>query len=152
MAVEESKVIWKIKAIELLSFKAEEKAKSATEYDPDKINFNLGVNINVDPGSKLITIMFPVQIFSDETHSELLGSIHTKGEFIIKNFDELFEEHGKKLPMNIIASLVGVLLSSTRGMLILLSKGTVFEKAIIPIINPVVFFSQEARQSHSLQD
>ena len=132
-------VTWRIKSIDLMSFKAEDVDPTKT-FNPDKINFMLGLELNVDNEAKKVTIQCPVEIYSDETHKELLGSIQTKGEYIIENFAEIIEKTSNQLPFGIIASLTGITYSTTRGMLCLLSKGTVFEKAIIPILDPMAFF------------
>jgi hypothetical protein len=139
-----STVTWRIRSIDLVSFKAEEKVKTPGKYDPNKITFYLSVHYDLVVEERLIRITFPIEIFSDETHTEQLGSIQTKGEFDILNFEEVMKENDGQFPVNLISVLVGVTLSTTRGMLILLSKGTSFEKAIIPIINPMVFFNQKA--------
>lgn len=145
MKTKEGKVTvhWKITNIGLVSFKVEEKIKSPGEYSSDKINFKLGTNLDVDPARHRVTVDFFADVFSDESLSEKLGSIQTKGEYSIKNFDEVMEKNGNSFPTNILAALVGVSLSTTRGMLILLSKGTVFDSAIIPIVNPMIFFQPQ---------
>lgn len=132
-------VVWRIKSMDLMSFKAEDVDANKT-FNPDKINFKLGLELNVDRTNKMVSVQCPVEIYSDDTHKELLGSIQTKGEYIIENFADVFDQAKNQLPFGIIVNLAGVTYSTTRGMLCLLSKGTVFEKAIIPIIDPSVFF------------
>ena len=81
-----------------------------------------------------------MQIYFDETQTELLGSIRTKGEYVIENFSEMIGV-SNGVPLPTMASLAGIQISTTRGMLKLLSAGTDFEEAIIPIINPMAFFT-----------
>ena len=132
-------VVWRIKSLDLVSFKAED-VNPAKTINADKIQFQLGLELHVDSSEKKVTVQCPVEIYSDDTLKELLGSIHTKGEYIIENFGDIVNKSNNQLPFGVVLSLTGVTYSSTRGMLCLLSKGTVFEKAIIPIIDPSVFF------------
>jgi hypothetical protein len=135
-------IIWRIKSLDLVSFKSED-VDPNNIIESDKINFKLGLEVNVQNDQKKVSIQCPVEIYSDEKHNHLIGSIHTKGEYIIENFSEIISSNNNQLPLGVIISLVGVTYSSTRGMLCLLSKGTIFEKAIIPIIDPSVFFKKE---------
>jgi hypothetical protein len=123
----------RIQSLDLVSYIVEER-KSTAPIDPKKITFEIGVNIQTAANTKTVTIANPITIFSDQTKKELLGSLEAKGEFIIENFEEL--KQGNSLPVPVVAIFVGVVISTSRGMLRVLSKGTSFESAIIPIINP----------------
>jgi hypothetical protein len=124
----------KIKSLEFVSFKIEER-QSSTPVDPNKITFAIGIGMNVIENEKLISIISPIEIFSDESKMELLGSLQVKGEFIVENFDEI--KQGNTIPSPVVATFVGVVISAARGMLRILSKGTSFESAIIPVVNPM---------------
>lgn len=132
-------VVWRFHAFDLISFKAEERLPNAELIDINKVNFQLSVDTELNNSEKKVSLTSTVEIYNNESHSELLGTIRTKGEVIIENFEEVTVEK-TRIPIQIMASLVGIQISTTRGMLKLLSKGTVFEQAIIPIINPMAFF------------
>jgi hypothetical protein len=124
----------RIKSLEFVSFKIEERQSSAP-VDPNKITFEIGIGMNVIENEKLISIISPIEIFSDESKMELLGSLQVKGEFIVENFEEI--KQGNTIPSTVVATFVGVVISAARGMLRILSKGTPFESAIIPVVNPM---------------
>ncbi len=123
----------KIKSIERISFSIDELSKDVP-IDPEKITFEIGLGLEVKESEKLVTINSPIQIFSDITKKTRLGSLHVKGGFLIENFAEIRQENG--IPTAIVATYIGITISAARGMLCLLSKGTLFENAIIPIVNP----------------
>lgn len=123
----------KIKSLERLSFSIDEPPK-ASSVEIDKITFEIGFAMEVMESQKLVMINNPIQIFSDSSKRVRLGSLHVKGEFLIENFEEIKQENG--IPVGIIATYLGITISAARGMLCLLSKGTLFENAIIPIVNP----------------
>jgi hypothetical protein len=122
------------KSLELVSFNAYEKPTDL-EIDINKITFGMSLNYRLNAEERLVTIFTPIDIFSDESKSIKLGSINVKGEFVVENFEEI--QLNQQLPAQVVAIYVGVMISSVRGMLKLLSKGTSFEAAIIPIINPL---------------
>lgn len=104
-----------------------------------KITFEIGMDVNVDSKEKLLTIVSPLSIFSDQSKSELLGSLQVKGEFAIENMEDLMQEKG--IPVSVLATFGGIVISSMRGMLRILGKGSSFADAIIPIINPMALFN-----------
>lgn len=122
------------KSLELVSFNAYEKPADL-EIDINKITFGMSLNYRLNTKERLVTIFTPVDVFSDESKSIKLGSINVKGEFVIENFEEI--QLNQQLPAQVVAIYIGVMISSVRGMLKLLSKGTSFEAAIIPIFNPL---------------
>lgn len=122
------------KSLELVSFNAYEKPVDL-EIDINKITFGMSLNYRLNTKERLVTIFTPVDVFSDESKSIKLGSINVKGEFVIENFEEI--QLNQQLPAQVVAIYIGVMISSVRGMLKLLSKGTSFEAAIIPIFNPL---------------
>lgn len=123
----------RIKSLDFISFKVEER-KTEKEVQPEKVNFEIGISISPNEKEKSVVIINPISIFSVEKEKELLGSIQVKGEFIIENLEEIKVENG--IPGPVIATFIGISISAARGMLRVLSKGTSFESAIIPIINP----------------
>jgi len=124
----------RIKSLEFVSFKIEER-QSSSPVDQNKITFEIGIGMNVIENEKLISIISPIEIFFDESKVELLGSLQVKGEFIVENFEEI--KQGNRIPSPVVATFVGVVISAARGMLRILSKGTSFESAIIPVVNPM---------------
>ena len=106
--------------------------------DERKIIFEIGTDLEVSQSKKLVTLTCPIQIFADADKKQRLALIKVRGEFVIENLDELLHEGG--VPVPVLASFNGVVISAARGMLRILSKGTAFASAIIPIINPMDVF------------
>lgn len=132
--------VTRIKSLKLISHTIDDHPRDL-KIDESKITFNISFSMSVNVKEKMVTIVNPISIFSDQEQKMRLGYIEPKGEFVIENFDEV-KQTNNTLPLPIVATYVGVVISSARGMLSLVSKGTLFENAIIPIINPTAFLQQ----------
>jgi len=132
--IENINVNSRIKSLEFVSFRIEERQQS-NAIDSNKITFEIGFNLHVDELQKQVTILNSIEIYSDESKIEKLASFQSKGEFIIENMAEV--KQGNGIPSVVAATFIGVVVSSSRGMLRILSKGSAFEGAIIPILNPM---------------
>lgn len=129
------KVTSRIQSLEMVGFQVE---KVEEKVDEKKIVFEIGTNVEINQDKKLITIGCPIYIFADAEKKVKLGLIEVKGEFVIENFSEVVQTEG--IPIPVLASFNGVVISAARGMLRILSKGTQFATAVIPIINPIDVF------------
>ncbi len=127
----------RIQSLDMVSFSVE-KIDSDQQIDKSKITLEIGTTVAINVDKKLIALNCPVQIFSTAAKDQLLGVIEVKGEFIIENFEEVSSAGG--VPIPVLATFAGVVISAARGMLRIVSKGTVLESAIIPIINPSQVF------------
>lgn len=116
-----------------------EKDKIKTE----DITFEFNLHYSLNEEAKTMTIESLTKIFSDKSKSLNLGEMKSVAIFEIPNIEKVLNDE-KKLPMDLIATLMGVLLSTTRGFLILKSKGTILQGSIIPVINPSEFFNQQS--------
>jgi hypothetical protein len=130
-AQQKAKFATKIKSIDLISFEAKE---ITDDINPTKVNFFVQYNIgeNLDHTEAYVDCL--IKIFKDKTRELLLGSIATRGEYFVK-----YENYEPKeyLPIQVMATILGTQISTTRGMLIILSKGTPFARSFFPIINPL---------------
>jgi hypothetical protein len=113
-----------------------------TGIDKDKIQFELNVGMNVGPIKKRIRISLNVNFFADVEKKTLLGNLNSLGDFEVNDLDEIIKDFDGKIPNIILANLIGVVLSTTRGFFILKSSGTIMENTMLPIINTNVFFPQ----------
>ena len=129
----------KFKSLDLISF--ENRRATDQAIDSQKITYEISINFNIDQSRKVLTFYCPIKIFAEPAKQILLGSIETKAEFEVLNLDVISDKE-KGVPTPVMATFVGLLISSTRGMLNILSKGTSFEQGILPIINPMIFFQQ----------
>lgn len=141
----------RIRSLKLVSHTIDELPKNI-ELDEKKITFSISFTMQVSEAEKLVTIVNPISIFTDPDQKVRLAYVEPKGEFIIDNFEEV-KQPDNGIPVQIIATYVGVVISAARGMLSLISKGTLFESAIIPLINPTMFLQQikEEADKHTSQ-
>lgn len=131
----------KIVSISLGDFKVAVIDKSAkSKLDKEKFSFEFNISIKLDPKSKQVNLVSTIKIYSDITKKVFLGEIESIGAFLVENYAEIIKENKGGMPNIIISMFVGVLISTTRGFLILQSKGTIVEDAIIPMINPLELF------------
>ncbi|MBI5403446.1 MAG: hypothetical protein HY959_08590 [Ignavibacteriae bacterium] len=104
---------------------------------PDFV-FDISITNNIKFDLKTTEIIASVKVYTDSDKSELAGEIKTLNEFEVINFDEVIkkEENKINIPTNFLATIIGLSISNTRGMMIAKSTGTILENAILPILNP----------------
>lgn len=101
-------------------------------------NFQLGFNLKVKQAKADLTI----EVDSDskgENTEEAKAVFHLIFIFKVENLDELVTEtDAKKLNVDPMlgSSLAGISYSTARGILLTRLQGTVFQKFILPVINP----------------
>ncbi len=117
----------------------------AKSLDKAKIQFEFNVGMNVDVAKKTITIELKTNFFDEEKKKNNIGHMNSKGIFEIANLDDITSKTEGKLPNVVLASLIGIAISSTRGFLILKSEKTFMEGVIMPVINPMSFFQQPVK-------
>jgi hypothetical protein len=138
-------VLQRIVKLELKDFKlAILENKQIESIKKEKITFELNVNFNIAEKNKIIEIVLLTKIFSDQTKSLNIGELNSELVVEVSNLEDILKVH-KVFPMQVMASFVGVLVSATRGFIILKAKDTIIEGSILPIINPTVFFTQESQ-------
>ncbi len=136
----EIEISTKIQSINLISFKTADNV--LIKLDKDKFVFEHGINVKISPGTKEIVVHSTTTIFAEIEKLNYLGEIETSGIFELLNFNEVTSPHNGNMPNGILAMYIGVLLSTTRGFLILKSQGTIIEDALIPIIDAGKFFTK----------
>lgn len=117
----------------------------AKSLNKDKIQFEFNVGMNVDAAKKTITIELNTNFFDEEKKKNNIGHMNSKGIFEISNLDDIISKTEGKLPNVVLASLIGIAISTTRGFLILKSEKTFMEGVIMPVINPMSFFQQSVK-------
>lgn len=135
-------VTTKIHSISLNNFKVADISKEQKKsLNKDKFAFEFNMNVKIEPKKKEITIHNLTTIFADDSKTNYLGEIEATGVFELQNFEEVTEASKGMMPNGIIAMYIGLLLSTTRGMLLLKTEGTAIEGALMPIVNTGSFFS-----------
>jgi hypothetical protein len=133
----------KIKVIKLLDFSFTPNLDDQ-KFNSTEFSYNYEVNVKQDSLINQLSVTSKILIFSNKEQDVLLGKIDTYGEFEIINMKEISELFNGNLPSTLLALCTGVLLSTTRGMLILKSENTILQGAIMPLMDPNIFFTPEA--------
>lgn len=144
--LQEISLTFKIMDLKLIDFHAqtslpEKLKKKGLNKDNIQFEFNLGVHVN--PSKKLIRIDLNTNFYADPEKSILLGDLSSSGEFEIFNLEDILKDFEGKIPNVIVANLIGIVVSTTRGFFILKTIGTVLDGVMMPIINTDIFFPKE---------
>lgn len=111
----------------------------------------------VDFDNAIIRIALHVAIEAKRTDealpNELVGEIRTETFFRVTGLDALMTQKpdgSPVLPELVGATALGLAFSTTRGMLLMLSAGSVLNQAFLPVINPLQFLrSSQADQAQA---
>ena len=114
-------------------------------FDVNMLAYGFTFNATINPTEGLFTVSCLVEIFTDNSKSTLLGKIQTSGSFHILNFSEFLKSFDVNVPTNIVSMFMGMILSTTRGVLFEKSKGTPIEGALIPMVNTNALFSNSEK-------
>lgn len=119
-------------------------------YDISKatIDYNLDPSIKYSLENDLALIKIKISGFVNETKEKILDT-EIAFTYHVKNFKSYMKEVSKDKwdfinPSDriFITNLLSIAVSTTRGMLIEKTKGTIIEGKMLPIVNPNTFFKQ----------
>lgn len=133
----------KIVNISLINFRVavvEEELKKTIDNTKFAYEFSLSFNTELISINRL-NIISLIKIFTDESKQTYLGDLESMGVFEIENINEIIKEHNGGIPTVILAMFGGILLSTTRGFLLLKSKDTIVDGALLPIVNVQELFN-----------
>lgn len=119
---------------------------SDTGLDNEQVQFEFNLSLNINPEKELITVKLTINYFAEKKKISPLGHQSSTGKFEIKNLAESINAFKGNLPNTFLASLIGILISTSRGFLILKTKGTIMQGMLIPPINPLTFFPVQTKK------
>jgi len=107
----------------------------------NKTPFELNVQILINDSEGIIEIILKLIFYQieDDKRIELFG-IKTSHKFKIKNFKNVFPKNDKNeylIPDQVIATFLGVSISGTRGMLVVLNTNQYYKDILLPLITPL---------------
>jgi preprotein translocase subunit SecB len=144
-------VTTKLLNIELINFIVPKITKQQlSKLDRQKFAYVINANIKQNNPQKEVVVIINIKVYADDTKILYIGEIETKGSFIIKNYEDLIFENKNVLPKDLITMYFSIMLSTTRGMLFILSNKTTLENAVLPIINPNTLFNHPNPQMKQL--
>lgn len=133
----------KIIGISLSSFKVETlNAKDTKSLKDEQFAYEYNVSFRFDDNTSSIKLNCVIKVYSDISKNLYLGEIESNGNFELKNYIEIKDEFRGSIPIAILSTFASVLLSTTRGFLILKSEKTIMNGAILPLINAQTLFNQ----------
>jgi hypothetical protein len=121
------------------------------ESNPPIQDFSFDINLErkVDHNLKSLVVITNINISTTSNISEKLGSVSTACVFTIHNFDEVIKMDENKLTHSISDGMMDILnsisMSSTRGVMSQIFRGTFLHHAILPIVDPKSF-NQKSRE------
>jgi hypothetical protein len=110
----------------------------------DKVQFEFNVESRLEIEKGRIGINLNVSFFAEEEKKTNLGNLESSGDFEVLNMSDIVKDFDGKIPNVILATLIGIVISSSRGFLVLKSVGTLMEGIIMPVINANSFFPKES--------
>lgn len=126
--------------------------KSSIESPPDQnvdenvidgFVMSMGNEINYSLENKMVRIRLLLNFegeLKDKGKSGLKGEFNIEYHFFVENLDDNIKKDGElfKVNKNLIATLMGMAYSTSRGIVLERTSNTAFKGLIIPIINPNV--------------
>ena len=98
-----------------------------------EINFNIQQSFEFQSEEKQLNITLLVNLIEAKTKN-LLASLEIGYDYYIQEYEELTQTN--EIPVSFLAVLLGLSLSSTRGILFSKTAGTILENYYLPILNP----------------
>lgn len=141
---DERKIVFQIKAIELVDFKLNQILNPLPEQTTFHFNINLEQIINSE--NKLVIVIATVEILNEDKTSQL-ASLKGSCIFEIANFNEIAIEGTGQVALTESAAVTfnSITLSTVRGLMFAQFKGTYLHTAILPVLDPTAFKKDSAR-------
>lgn len=138
---QEIPVTFQIKAVELIDYCLNVPSKPLpTEMG---YQFDISLEHRPDPEKNIFAVVCSVTIFN-ETREELLGKLRSGCVYLIKDLGQYANTSSKviELPEPIVTALNSVSISTTRGLMFSIFRGTFLHHAVLPIVDPTSFVMQ----------
>lgn len=139
----DNNISFKLLAIEILDF-----SLASHKQIPILATFQFDINLEhrVNNDKKLVTVVYNISVLS-EKKEQLFGHVKTSCIYQIHNFNDFFDIENKKLklPDEITTTLNSISLSTTRGIMFSLFRGTLLQYAVLPLVDPKAFKIQSKK-------
>lgn len=111
------------------------------KLNKENVPFQLKLHVSIDPSVETIELILSIKFYHKEKDKkkEIFG-IKSSHKFKIRNFKNVFQSNNKKkhiIPDEVMATFLGIAISGTRGMLVVLNTNKYLKKIILPLINPL---------------
>jgi len=136
----EQNVTFAVVGIELLEFSIKSYDKVIPENTPYKYNINIDHRFNIN--QKNMFVIASVEIFGGNEEAELCTA-KVSCIYNIDNLPDFVKEKKVELPEQFIITINSISLSTVRGVLFTLFRGTHLHNLILPILDPKEFKSSK---------
>lgn len=130
------KVMFQIKHIEILEFSFKHPNRAFPENSPFRFDMQTGLNVNTEEDRITVNSKFKIYYDNEKEH---MATANISCVYHVTNLSQLISEsENKKLLNEIITSLNSISLSTCRGIIFTLFRGTPLHSVILPIVNPQI--------------
>ena len=136
----EQNVTFSVVGIEILEFAIKSYNKVIPEDTPYKYNINIDHRFNIS--QNIMFVIASIEIFGGAEEAELCTA-KVSCIYNIKNLSDFVKEKKVELPEQFIVTINSISLSTIRGVLFTLFRGTHLHNVILPILDPKEFKSSK---------
>ncbi len=150
----EIKINFGIRKISILDYSVEtSKVKIETKKEVVfDFNFQIGFLINRKENELVFMLSFTINPQNDKKN--ILGKMQIEMRFFITNMEDFLHPKEEKinLPDHFLINLIGIVISTSRGIWASKVMGTKLQPAILPIVDSKEFFELLRKQSKSSEN
>ncbi len=133
----------RIKKIDVTDFSVESLSKSdAEKIDINNFAFEYNSNMEINPTDRIVRVLNTIKVFNDLNKTLQLGNISVVGEFEFQNMNEILKLFNGQFPIGVLSLFTNTILSTTRGILLMKSEGTIIEGAMLPLIDSSAMYGE----------
>lgn len=130
----EDEMKFQIKHIDILEFSLRDPRRSLPENSPFRFDIQIKHRVNLDEESILVNSQYSIYYDHEE---EPLGKAAISCVYHIVNIQQFVNESGKfTLPEHLTTMFNSISISTCRGVLFTLFRGTPLHSVILPVVNP----------------
>lgn len=126
---------FKLTAVELLEFSLTFNERLIT--DLKLFHYNINIEHRIVEESKLVMVIMHVSVLHEDQES-ILATVKASCVYEVTNIEEIIKKQGNNLSILEGASTIvnSITISTVRGIMFSLFRGTILHNAILPVIEP----------------
>ncbi len=132
--MDQDEIKFQIKHIDILEFLFRDPRRSLPENSPFRFDIQIKHHVNLEDENILVNSQYNIYYDNDE---DPLGKAVISCIYHVENIQQFVNESGKFiLPEHLITMFNSISISTCRGVLFTLFRGTPLHSVILPIVNP----------------
>lgn len=151
--ISENKIKFGIKKISILDYSIGTSNLSVLNTEPIKFRFEFNVNFTLNPSENELIYDMNLKVIPEPDHDIVLGTLKIEIRFFVENIVNFLNADKTQinLPDVFMATLIGIVISTARGIWASKVMGTKLEKAVLPIINPHDFIKSMKKAQNKFE-